>query len=393
MNYRENPEAAARSILYQGYLSEIFVPYMDPSYAWYRKNFIDVGEYVAGGLGKPLMPGDDCPDHAIYVDSTKTGANGHPRTVPGTICIYERETGDPSWRHWSGDGPESRRSRDLVVRLGGVVGNYDYLVDWIFRQDGSIEVRVGATGILAYETTAAVSAAPPAPAAGPANPAAADALAAGGGADAYGRFVQPNVVAVNHDHYFSFRLDIDVDGTDNRFVARPARRTYSSRGPSPAQPVGAGTPGRLERTRCPARHGLQPADAVAGTEQQPQERGRLPDQLPGDAGPQRQHAAVGGRLSAPPRRLHRPPPLGDAAARRRAVAAGEHPTLSEPGMGLPEWTAADRPIEDTDIVLWYTVGMHHLPRAEDWPVMPTLWHGFELRPFDFFDRNPALDLP
>ncbi|MCY3971487.1 MAG: hypothetical protein OXG74_16275, partial [Acidobacteria bacterium] len=60
---------------------------------------------------------------------------------------------------------------------------------------------------------------------------------------------------------------------------------------------------------------------------------------------------------------------------------------------LPEWTEADRPIQDTDIVLWHTVGMHHLPRAEDWPVMPVLWHGFELRPFDFFDRNPALDLP
>ena len=74
-------------------------------------------------------------------------------------------------------------------------------------------------------------------------------------------------------------------------------------------------------------------------------------------------------------------------------AAGEYSTLSEPGMGLPEWTAADRDIQDTDIVLWHTIGMHHLVRAEDWPVMPVLWRTFELRPFDFFDRNPALDLP
>lgn len=87
----------------------------------------------------------------------------------------------------------------------------------VLLRDGSIEVRVGATGILAYETTAATSAERPTPAAGPVNPGAADALLQNASADAYGRFVQENVVAINHDHYFSFRLDID--GTDNRFVA------------------------------------------------------------------------------------------------------------------------------------------------------------------------------
>lgn len=74
-------------------------------------------------------------------------------------------------------------------------------------------------------------------------------------------------------------------------------------------------------------------------------------------------------------------------------AAGDYPTLSEPGHGLPAWTDASRAIENTDIVLWHTVGMHHMVRAEDWPVMPVLWHSFELRPFDFFNRNPAMDLP
>jgi primary-amine oxidase len=74
-------------------------------------------------------------------------------------------------------------------------------------------------------------------------------------------------------------------------------------------------------------------------------------------------------------------------------AAGDHPTLSEPGQGLPAWTKENRPIASTDLVLWHTVGMHHVVRAEDWPVMPVMWHSFQLRPFDFFDRNPALDLP
>ena len=74
-------------------------------------------------------------------------------------------------------------------------------------------------------------------------------------------------------------------------------------------------------------------------------------------------------------------------------AGGDYPTLSTAGQGLPAWTKANRRIEQSDIVLWYTIGMHHMVRGEDWPVMPVLWHSFEIRPFDFFDRNPALDLP
>ena len=78
---------------------------------------------------------------------------------------------------------------------------------------------------------------------------------------------------------------------------------------------------------------------------------------------------------------------------RERYAAGDYPTQSKPGAGLPAWTAENRPIENTDLVVWYTMGMHHVPRAEDWPVMPTVWHEFEIQPFDFFARNPALDLP
>jgi len=78
-------------------------------------------------------------------------------------------------------------------------------------------------------------------------------------------------------------------------------------------------------------------------------------------------------------------------ARAERYAAGDYPTLSAPGQGLPDWTSANRPIAGTDIVAWATIGMHHVVRAEDWPVMPAIRHHVTLMPFDFFDANPALN--
>ena len=80
-------------------------------------------------------------------------------------------------------------------------------------------------------------------------------------------------------------------------------------------------------------------------------------------------------------------------ARDERYAAGEYPNQHPGGAGLPEWTAADRPVDDTDLVLWYTFGHHHVPRPEDWPVMPVATIGFQLKPVNFFTRNPALDVP
>jgi primary-amine oxidase len=74
-------------------------------------------------------------------------------------------------------------------------------------------------------------------------------------------------------------------------------------------------------------------------------------------------------------------------------AAGNYPNQSGGGDGLPLWTEADRPIENTDVVLWYTFGHTHLARPEDYPVMPATYIGFMLKPNGFFDENPGNDIP
>jgi primary-amine oxidase len=74
-------------------------------------------------------------------------------------------------------------------------------------------------------------------------------------------------------------------------------------------------------------------------------------------------------------------------------ASGAYPTNAAVDQGLPAWTQANRGIENTDIVLWYTIGFHHIARPEDWPILPMELHGFDLKPAAFFERNPVLNLP
>lgn len=74
-------------------------------------------------------------------------------------------------------------------------------------------------------------------------------------------------------------------------------------------------------------------------------------------------------------------------------AAGDYPWQNRGPDGLPRWTEADRNIDNEDIVVWYVVGAHHVPRVAECPVMPVAKVGFHLMPDGFFDGNPSLDLP
>ncbi|NKX50787.1 tyramine oxidase, partial [Arthrobacter deserti] len=73
--------------------------------------------------------------------------------------------------------------------------------------------------------------------------------------------------------------------------------------------------------------------------------------------------------------------------------AGDLVNQNPGGDGLPRYMAADRNVENTDVVLWHTFGLAHFPRPEDWPVMPVDYAKFTLKPHGFFDNNPVLNVP
>jgi primary-amine oxidase len=368
-----------RPVLYQAYMSEIFVPYMDPDNAWYFRTFLDIGEYGIGSAGVPMRAGRDCPADAYMVDAAFASELGKVSVTEGIACIFERTTGDVAWTHYerAQQVSRSRRYAELVVRFIAWLGNYDYVVDWIFTPTGSLKGRIGATGIVQIKAVNSSD------------------MSSKTIADdtAYGRLVAPNAVAVNHDHFFNFRIDLDIDGIDNSFVVDKYRRVQlgENQTDSPRRSIwqlssenilsefGARRSINLQYPAIWRVMNTEVSNSVGqSVSYQLRPVGNSVSLLATDSYPQRRAAFTNYHLWVTP-----------YAAEER-FAAGDYPNQHPGGAGLPDWTSEDRSIENTDIVLWYTLGMHHAVRSEDWPIMPTLHHEFELRPFDFFDHNPTI---
>lgn len=382
-----------RSVLYEGSLAEMYVPYQDPEETWNSHVFLDAGEYFtntgSGGIIKPLQPGVDCPSYATFFSGTFFHENGSPYVRPQLACLFERVTGDPAWRHWDEDtyAIAGRPSRELVFRTVATVGNYDYLFDWRFEQDDSIVVGVGATGVLEVK---AVS-----------DQKADGKLSAGlAGKDPeghevqFGQLIAPGIDGVDHDHYFSYRLDLDVDGQNNTLMVDklvPYKLPDTALG---RKYIWAMQP-EMVKTEGDAKLNVSidhPAmwrfvnENVKNSLGQSTSFEIMPGQtgislLPSSEWPQKRAGFSEHNLWVTPY---------DPDER---YASGVYVMGSKGEDSLPAWTMKNRNIMNTDIVAWYTVGFHHVPRPEDWPQMPVMWHTFTLAPFQFLPKNPAMDLP
>jgi primary-amine oxidase len=359
-----------RSILYRASLSEMVVPYGDPSPTHYFKNAFDSGENGVGIAASPLTRGCDCLGEIAYLDATVSDGAGDPVSIPNAICIHEEDAG-VLWRHieWRDGSGEVRRSRRLVISSFSAIGNYDYGFFWHLYQDGTIAFEVKLTGVL---STGAI---------------------APGERPAHGTLVAPGLNAMVHQHFFNMRLDLDIDGQANGVD----EVWTESLAPGPGNPYGNAFSPRRRRfaTELEAKRRVDTASARWWEIVNPSILHRLGEPigyrlLPGEttfafAQPD---APVSKRAGFIREHLWVTPYRPD-----ERYAAGEYPNLHPGGDGLPEWTSADRPIDDRDVVIWYTFGHHHVPRPEDWPIMPVTTAGFSLKPVGFFERNPALDVP
>jgi primary-amine oxidase len=372
---RYNDGGRERLVLYRGSLAELFVPYMDGAPGWAFRAFLDEGEYGFGALSSELRRGIDCPADATFLDAVLPSSHGEPLLGKSVICLFERETGAPLWRHAENyDGTyQARPATELVMRTIPSIGNYDYIIDWVLTDAGTIRIDAGASGIDAVKGVGARSM-----------------NDAGAATDTTtGNLIAPGRVGVNHDHFLSFRLDVDIDGAANtlvreRLVDEPATAASGGRSlwhPSDENivtegPLGSDAHGGAELWRV-----INP-NLVNSLGEHPGYELRLGHiatsrSMADDRGQRR------GAFSAAP--LWVTPYAAD-----ELYAAGPYPNQSK-GSGLGAPPDRQRRVENTDIVLWCTLGFHHVTRPEDWPILPTMWHGLSLVPYGFFDHNPAIE--
>jgi primary-amine oxidase len=376
-----------RTVLYQAHLSEVFVPYMDPDEGWYWRTYMDSGEYGFGIFMSPLTAGVDCPEYATFLPAQVHTDTGQPTKIPDAICIFERNIGDPAWRHYeifaqSPDNPvpaEGRAATELVVRSASEVGNYDYLIDYVFQQDGMIRVMVGSTGLDAVQGAAATSM--------ESDTAETE--------TEYGTLIAPNLVAPNHDHYFNFRLDFDIDGRDNSFLRT---RLEPAEAPEdvPRQSMWVAKQ-EVPDSEMDARYRVSPRTPAMYHVVNPTAKSKLGHHPSYVIDPN--NAISYSMLNFE----SDPPAIRNAYIEYQIwttqydpdqrYAGGEYAYQSSGEDTLAKWVEADRNIRETDIVTWYTMGFHHVPRMEDWPVMPTNWKSIRLKPFNFFGHNPAITIP
>ena len=375
-----NDKGTKRKVMYEGSLGGMIVPYGDPDVGWYFKAYLDSGEYGMGTLTSPIEAGKDAPMNAVLLDATLADYTGKPATVPNAIAIFERYAG-PEFKHQEMRQPNlSVERRELVVRWQSTVGNYDYIFDWVFAENGIIGINAGATGIEAVkgvrsrtmqDGTAAVD-------------------------TRFGTLIDHNIVGTTHQHIYNFRLDLDVDGEANSLVEidpvvapnpRSGPRTSSMQTTtrtvaSEKQAAQKFDPSTVRLLSNPSRHNkvgnpvsYQIIPYAGGTHPIAKGANFSPDEW------------IHHRLSFMDRQLwvtrYNPEEM---------FPEGKYPNRSGQDTGLGQFKADDQPIENSDNVVWMTTGTTHVARAEEWPIMPVEWVYTLLKPWNFFDETPTLGL-
>ncbi|KAG9771321.1 Copper amine oxidase 1 [Exophiala dermatitidis] len=360
-----------RSVLYRMSLSEMTVPYGDPRPPFQRKQAFDFGDAGAGRAANNLALGCDCLGVIKYIDAMLVDSEGKPSVSKNVVCIHEQDNGI-GWKHtnFRTNRAVVTRSRELVVQFIITLANYEYIFAFKLDQAGGITVETRATGIVSVVNI---------------DP---------GKVSPYGNVVSPGALAQNHQHIFAVRIDPAIDGHENTIFTEESL-------PMPMNPKTNPFGNGYEVVRKP----VTKSSAIHAS---PFTNLTIKMANTNKINPISQRPVAYKFIPSPTQLILADPE--SIVAKRAAFAhhhvwvtkykddelfaAGEFTNQSQKEIGgVADAVSRNDDVENQDVVVWNVFGLTHNPRVEDWPVMPVEIHQLQLRPADFFVRNPALDVP
>ncbi|KAF4979775.1 hypothetical protein FZEAL_4079 [Fusarium zealandicum] len=330
-----------RSTFYRLSLSEMFVPYGDPRNPIYRKGAFDLGNVGAGVTANNLALGCDCLGVIKYLGGWCVSNDGSAVEKPNAMCIHEVDQGI-QWKHTNHRTKNATvvRKRQLVIQQIITVANYEYIFAWIFDQSGEITFETRATGILSTQPVDKDVKVP------------------------WGTRVAEGVMAPYHQHLFNVRIDPAVGGSKNTLVYSDSVRMPWD---DSLNPMGTGYVNR--ETVIHRESHME--DSVAD--------GRVFKIVNRNMeNPVSDAPRAAWFLALAPVRVRRAPHMG---------------YQSIGGTGIKAWIDHPEAVVDEDIVIWHTFGFNHIPRVEDFPIMPAEIAQMHLKPYNFCNYNPTNDVP
>ena len=370
-----NDNGLMRPVMYRASLAEMYVPYGSTDLTHAAWNYFDGGAYRMGQAWPKLLnglkAGADVPENSTFLPGVTHDEKGTPIQIDSMIAVFEEYPG-PITRH----GKFAHDARNLAVKYFTTIGNYDYGFKWVFREDGTIDLKAELTGIVGIKGVNRTTDLP-------------------GTADEtyngtyYGTLVAPHVEAGNHQHFFSFRLDLDVDGRENiveemNTIPVPAsnKNPWNNAFVRQMSLIKNEAEGQRNQNASTNRHWMiADSKAVNSLGQQKSYvlmpgHNASPLAAPG-SGPRKMADFLENQLWV------------TSYKERESFPAGDYPNSRGIKDGLPGMISDNESLEGKDVVVWYNMGITHIVRPEDWPIMNVHTMGFSLMPFGFFDRNPA----
>lgn len=365
----QNVTYDGRSTFYRLSLSEMTVPYGDPRTPYHRKQAFDLGDSGLGLTSNSLKLGCDCLGHIKYFDGCRVTADGTPIVMPNVVCMHEVDSGI-GWKHTNVRSGISSviRNRQLVVQCTATVANYEYIFAFVLDQAANIHFEVRATGIV---STMPISQGVKVP---------------------WGTTVAPGVLAVNHQHLFNIRIDPAVDGHRNTI----SYDDIVPCDPSESDPFGVSfqaqktviqkSGGYTLNTEASRVYRIENSSVINEVSGKPvsYKLHALPSQM----------MIMKNHTFNYKRGVFASKPIWVTKYRDDELwAAGEFTNQSREDTGLGIWAQRADDVENEDVVLWHSFGITHMPRPEDFPIMPVEMMTVSLKPANFFKVNPSNDVP